>query len=215
MYVFESLCLLEYCPSPLLYTHIVIFFLMCLLSQQPQTIENRIITKICLFWPKSSHSYVWNILFFPVIWLILYDHHDKHNFWWAIPYHSHLCFTIIEFIHYVWILEINSSRYEDSVHFFSSQVWLLLKFWSHFFYRNHRLYETFINFFFARILLIISLQKHFTCLQIICFSLFFPIKCHQCHETWRTKFCTILVFFGRSQNVEHILILLIMVHYYY
>lgn len=117
MYVFESLCLLEYCPSPLLYTHIVIF-LMCLLSQQPQTIENRIITKICLFWPKSSHSYVWNILFFPVIWLILYDHHDKHNFWSAIPYHSHLCFTIIEFIHYVWILEINSSRYEDSVHFF-------------------------------------------------------------------------------------------------
>lgn len=81
---------------------------------------------------------------------------------------------------------------------------VIIKIWSHFFYRNHRLYETFINFFFSRILLIISLQKHFTCLQIICFSLFFSIKCHQCHETRRTKFCTILVFFfGRSERWTH------------
>lgn len=121
MYVFASLCLLEYCPSPL------VCVCVCVIATATNhwksnnhknlSLLTEIITFICV---KYS--------FFPVIWLILYDHHDKHNFRWAIPYHSHLCFTIIEFIHYVWILEINSSRYEDSVHFFSSQVWLLLKF---------------------------------------------------------------------------------------
>lgn len=186
MYVFASLCLLEYCPSPLACVCVIATATNHWKSnyQKNLSLLTEIITFICV---KYS--------FFPVIWLILYDHHDKHNFRWAIPYHSHLCFTIIEFIHYVWILEINSSRYEDSVHFFFIAGVVIIKIWSHFFYRNHRLYETFINFFFSRILLIISLQKHFTCLQIICFSLFFSIKCHQCHETRRTKFCTILVFF--------------------